>query len=82
MIFRNPLTGRISVPGSTNEPMNPKLARDGYERVELNSYREVQALESQGLVHAQTSFNGATTPPTAEPVVAAPQSAKELGLLD
>lgn len=81
VIYRNPLTGAISVPGRADEPMHPKLARDGYERVELNTYREVQALESTGLVHAGTSFNGATTPPTSEPELAAPKSAKELGLI-
>ncbi len=62
--------------------MNLKLAREGYQREELNTYREVQALESHGLVHAETSFNGKMSPPTSEPELVAPQSAKELGLLD
>lgn len=81
VIFRNPLTDRVSIPGRSDEPMHPKLAADGYVREEIESAKGLDALEKRGFVHVATNFDSKMAPPAEEKEVPQPKSAAELGLL-
>jgi hypothetical protein len=53
----NHLTGQYNVPMRADAPMHAKQAQLGYERIELNNWSDVKALESQGLVHEPSNYN-------------------------
>lgn len=54
----NPRTGERRIPGRADQPMPDVYARQGYERVELDTAQKLRRFEnSTGLVHEQGSFD-------------------------
>lgn len=81
----NPRTGQISVPGRADRPMHPKQVADGFERREIEHATgrdgiTLSSLESKGLVHEQTSYNGGKFEPSVDVKLPARKTLGELGL--
>lgn len=57
VVYRNPRTGEIRTPARNDQPMPATYARQGYERHELTSAREIKALERQGHIHESSNYD-------------------------
>ena len=45
VVYENPRTGDIKIPGRGDRPIHPKLAAAGYERVTLDTHADIHRVE-------------------------------------
>lgn len=80
-VYRNPRTGEIRYPARNDQPIHPKFARQGYERVELSSAQSIREFEkSTGRVHERSHCDPGSA--TAERSLATGQEAPNMSSLD
>lgn len=61
IVFRNPQTGEVRIPGRADRPMHPKYAAAGFVREELPHLSDVRKLEKEkGLVHEATNYDNSS----------------------
>ena len=62
VVYENPATGDMRVPGRGDRPIHPKLAAAGYVRKTLDTISDVHALEKKnGLIHEPGNFSDSTS---------------------
>jgi hypothetical protein len=59
VIYRNPQTGEVRVPGRADRPIHPKYQAAGFtERVELDSGPKIRKFEKEtGLIHESSNYD-------------------------
>lgn len=62
VIYENPATGEIRIPGRGDRPIHPKLAAAGYERKVLDTVADVRRVEQKtGLIHESSNYDNSGT---------------------
>src|SRR5262245_58364600 len=58
VIYENPRTGEIRIPGRADRPVPAKYAQEGYERRELHTFADIRRVEeAKGLIHEQSNYD-------------------------
>lgn len=58
VVYENPRTGEVRIPGRGDRPIHPKLAACGFERKTLDTIADVRALERKtGTIHEQSNYS-------------------------
>lgn len=58
VIYENPRTGDIKIPGRGDRPLHPKLAAEGYQRRTLDTITQVRELErKKNVISERLNYN-------------------------
>lgn len=62
VVYENPRTGEIRIPGRGDRPIHPKLAAAGYERKVLDTSAQIRDVErKKNLIHERSHYNQNST---------------------